>query len=526
MKFIDENFECSNRKFDDDDVNDINDLLNTIETRSGSIHQLVLLFIGLLRGLDVTTRYVRTIDPRGLKPSDHLDIVERVYREANQEKPQDKKQRKEVIVLDDIVDIDNVIDNSTYKYKKKCTSLAQISFSAWIEICIPVDNFNSNSSSSTTSNFKVVVDNQKHNVEIIDLVDDDDDEDEIDYGKLRSNISNNIKSMRWINVDLYTMTLDDSSIVEASRPNKRPVVYVIGCENNQRAKDLTKRYAQQYSITKGVRLQDFTPGYFSISTAIASTTPRHLSNDEILRNDNEEFELMERITTNAPTPTTVNGFKNHPLYILKKDVKKSQILKPKAKVCGMVKGQAYYNRSDIADLNTKSSWGKLMRQIKDGETPIKTETKSVKGKEIISELYGEWQTQPLVVQAVVNGVIPVNKYGNVEVWKYNFSLVPKGATFLTTEEAPSAQAVAQELGVPYAKAIVDFEIRKGNSFPKYGGLVVLNEHAHLIRESSRNIENHNIEQAKQKHEKAVLKRWEHLVREKLKRNKLKEKYGH
>jgi hypothetical protein len=57
-------------------------------------------------------------------------------------------------------------------------------------------------------------------------------------------------------------------------------------------------------------------------------------------------------------------------------------------------------------------------------------------------------------------------------------------------------------------------------------LVVLNEHAHLVRESSRNIESHIVEKAKQKNEAAIVKRWEYLVREKLRRNELKEKYGH
>lgn len=31
------------------------------------------------------------------------------------------------------------------------------------------------------------------------------------------------------------------------------------------------------------------------------------------------------------------------------------------------------------------------------------------------------------VEPVRNGVIPVNKHGNVEVWDYNESLVPPGA---------------------------------------------------------------------------------------------------
>jgi len=542
MNFIDNNFDCNVSKYDDD-VDGIDDLLNVIERRSGSIHQLVLVFIGLLRSLNIPTRYVRTIDPRGAKPSDHLDIVERVYREANQDRPLQKKQRKkEIILLDDIVDNDNNDNNNNndndnddtvYKYRKKCTALAEIPFTAWIEVCLPTESKQSapsNRSKEAVKTSNVKTSNVKKG-EIIDLVDDDDDDDVPIKSSSTAvnninNISNISKSTRWIHIDLNSNIIDETALVEASRSNKRPVAYVIGCDNNQHAKDLTKRYAQQYSLTKKIRLHALSPGNFSITHAIASTAPRNVSSDDILRNDNEDFELLERVTVNAPPPTTVNGFKNHPLYILKKDIKKSQQLRPNAKVSGMVKGQVYYNRSDITDLHSKTNWGKIMREIKDGEMPVKIETRNVKGKEISSELYAEWQTQPLVVAPVVDGVIPVNKYGNIEIWKGNLALVPKGATFLTNEDAPAAQTVAQRLELPYAKALVDFEIKKGNSFPKFGGIIVLNEHAQLIRESSRNIEHHNAEVALQKHEKAIVLKWEHLVREKLKRNALKEKYGH
>ena len=80
-------------------------------------------------------------------------------------------------------------------------------------------------------------------------------------------------------------------------------------------------------------------------------------------------------------------------------------------------------------------------------------------------MYAEWQTKEMVIPSVgLDGTIPVNKYGNIEVWKYNNAFVPKGAVLLTNEEAPAAQKVAQELGLSHARAVVDFE--KG--YPKYG----------------------------------------------------------
>jgi len=204
MYFIDNNFDCNVSKYDDD-VDGIDDLLNVIEKRSGSIHQLVLIFIGLLRSLNISTRYVRTIDPRGAKPSDHLDIVERVYREANQDRPLQKKQRKkEIILLDDIVDNDNNDNNdndnddTVYKYRKKCTALAEIPFTAWIEISLPTK---SKQSAPSNRSKEAVKTSTVKKGEIIDLVDDDDDDDNVPIKSPSTavNNTNNINSINNIN---------------------------------------------------------------------------------------------------------------------------------------------------------------------------------------------------------------------------------------------------------------------------------------------------------------------------------------
>jgi len=282
---------------------------------------------------------------------------------------------------------------------------------------------------------------------------------------------------------------------------------------------VTRRYAQQYNVSMKSRdPRDF----FVINNAIAKTIPLNLSIDEILRNDNEDIELMEQVAVNTTAPTTVNGFKNHHLYVLNKDIKSSQILRPKAKICGMIKGQPYYNRSDVFDLNSRNTWSKAMREVIDGEEPVKIESRNVKGKQIKLELYAGWQTKEMIIPSVgLDGTIPVNKYGNVEVWKYDKAFVPKGAVLLTNEEAPAALKVAQELGLPHAKAVVDFE--KG--YPKYGGVVVLAEHSQLIRDSSANIVVHKEEVSKKKSELKIIERWQHLVSMMIRRNDLRNKYG-
>ena len=84
-----------------------------------------------------------------------------------------------------------------------------------------------------------------------------------------------------------------------------------------------------------------------------------------------------------------------------------------------------------------------MRCLKPGEhdTPAKILTrKTTKDNQQSSYevyLYGEWQTEPIVVAPVVDDIFPTNKYGKLELWDGNEKLVPRGAVYLRYTEYPA-----------------------------------------------------------------------------------------
>jgi hypothetical protein len=57
----------------------------------------------------------------------------------------------------------------------------------------------------------------------------------------------------------------------------------------------------------------------------------------------------------------------------------------------------------------------------------------------------------LQVPSVVDGIIPVNSHGNVEVWDFNEALVPLGGRLVPHR---AALRVAESLGLPAAPALV------------------------------------------------------------------------
>jgi xeroderma pigmentosum group C-complementing protein len=96
------------------------------------------------------------------------------------------------------------------------------------------------------------------------------------------------------------------------------------------------------------------------------------------------------------------------------------------------------------------------------------------------KLYGYWQTEEYSPPEIVEGVIPVNKFGNIELFHEN--MLPRGAVHVV--DAGSA-AVAKKLGIGYAKAVIGFNHTRQGAVPIMQGIVVEQENEQLIRDVNR-----------------------------------------
>ncbi len=86
----------------------------------------------------------------------------------------------------------------------------------------------------------------------------------------------------------------------------------------------------------------------------------------------------------------------------------------------------------------------------------------------MTSLYGDWQTTPDIITPIQDGVIPRNKYGNVEAPPF----VPRLPPGLVHLNHPYIAKTCRSLGVEYASAMVGFERRRGGSVPVLAGVVV------------------------------------------------------
>lgn len=275
----------------------------------------------------------------------------------------------------------------------------------------------------------------------------------------------------------------------------------------------------------------------------------------------EAKELLESAKQEA-IPTTKTAFRTNPLYVIPSLFGVTEVVDPKAKICGFVKGERVYLRSDVSVARPARQWPYHGRRVKDGEKPIKkvkarNRAKSPKSFRALTSygvgkandgsasqravaienaerqaeddakalekgdeewLYAIWQTDPWSPPAVgPTDPIPMNEHRNVEK-----ALLPPG---LQHVDIRGAASVAKKLCIPYAPCLVGFEGRGGNRTPSISGIVVHDHNAALVREAMREVSQYEMLNEEEKRRKTVLKRWKRLMVGLLLKERIEREYG-
>eukprot|EP00850_Spirogloea_muscicola_P010036 SM000058S18466 [mRNA] locus=s58:2763:10424:- [translate_table: standard] len=248
----------------------------------------------------------------------------------------------------------------------------------------------------------------------------------------------------------------------------------------------------------------------------------------------EDVEMEVRELTES-LPTSQQAYKAHRLYALERWLGKYQTLHPRGPVLGYCAGQAVYPRECVQPLHTADRWLRELRKVRDGEQPVKILAASkLAGVDIALEmarqgeeggagttsaLFGRWQTSAWRPPPAVNGIVPKNSRGQIDVW--SAESLPEGTIHLAL---PRIVPVVRRLGFDFAPAMVGFEVKGGKSKPMYQGVVVCHEHEAAIRQAYDEEEARRALQARRKREQAALDRWRLLIRSLATRQRLREAY--
>lgn len=362
------------------------------------------------------------------------------------------------------------------------------------------------------------------------------------------------KDGQWIHCDPAAGWVNRPQDVERMTNRAGALAYVVAFSGGG-AKDVTRRYSSSFVSSQKQRDTVWWKQTMSLLRLKEQETLGKRMNglEKVgtmtqpwvdLINQREDKELDQKATKELKAlPTTIEGFKNHVDYVLKRHVGKYQILVPKAEAAGMHKGEPYYFRKDLVDIHTADRWKRLGREIKSEEldrpckkikkrgAPKLEDLRSPEtmggididdgGGQLMSRYYAEWQTVPWSPPPAVDGKVPKNERGNIEAPPFATEL-PKGTVHV---QLPQIAKICKKIGIDFAPALTGFDIRGGRSVPRIDGIVICEEFEDILRDAYAEDMKHQAHLAKIQRLKDGEAAWKDLLKALLTHYKVKKSYA-
>ena len=501
------------------------------EKYRGSAIQMTQLLTALMRVNSFTCRLVMTVDTCSMNPMNHVKILENIHRRRNK--------KAEINFRVDSEESNEYLFRKEYRINPRFKE--DIEPSAWCEIEISRDEIMDTAAvdAGVLAVARIVPVPSHHSKmspvksnEVISLLDSGDESDtKLPAKRPLQSPASHAKghfaqsptmskqspadkeySYPWEAVDTVSGFIDDIRKVEhkigRNKANKI-FQYIFGVDENGILVDVSCIYSSQYEKMLSIRHPEAESIVYQFNNELANRNLHLLGSIDMQRAQVSEFSKQfvayDRMKVGETVPSSIDGFKKHPTFVLESHINSQQALVPGAKAIGTFKSQKYYRRQDACDLYTRSIWkSKFRKQVKDNEFPIKEVTR----KEKVVGLFGPWQTEDYQREVVVDDEIPVNSFGNVEVFDGDERFLPIGTTLLAQH---GVSVVAKQLGLPCKQAIIGFSVTRGHSHPTPGGYVVLTKHVDLILDGLNTVIVDRNEKEVEKKQREINKKWEGIV---------------
>ena len=301
----------------------------------------------------------------------------------------------------------------------------------------------------------------------------------------------------WVTVHLPSQSVGVNDEVEKS--SNDPLVYVVGIDDCGKLKDLTPKYAFEW-CTKNRKWR--IPGSWW-----NDTLQPYLVDDEV-----EDAEIRG-LLLERPMPTGVAGFKDHPLYVLKRHLLKFEAIYPEeSQVLGYCHHEPIYARECVHTLHTRETWLKQGRVVKQGEEVcMSVKARPKRGQKADEDrrvdVFGHWQTEVYTPPPVVDGKIQRNEYGNIELFQP--SMLPRGACHI---QLPGIHRIAKLLDINFAPAMMGWDFSSGYCHPVIDGIVTAEENKPVLVAAWEQHQHDNRKKQQEKNEKKIYERWRLLIR--------------
>ncbi|EXJ69203.1 uncharacterized protein A1O5_07239 [Cladophialophora psammophila CBS 110553] len=263
------------------------------------------------------------------------------------------------------------------------------------------------------------------------------------------------------------------------------MTYVIAFDDDDSAKDVTRRYTQWYNAKTRTQRVESTKG----GEKWWEVTMNHFRKPfSEIRDEIEDASLIKRAES-EPMPKNIQDFRGHPIYVLERHLRLNEVIHPRHEVGKVSSGamksaklESVFRKRDVHVCRTAEAWYRRGRDVNEGEQPLKRvvpkrqrnrntpAAEDLDNEEEAHEgmaLYAEYQTSLYEPPPVVDDKIPRNAYGNLDV--YVPSMIPAGAVHI---RHPLASAAARVLSIDYADAVTGFQFRGRKGTAVIDGVVV------------------------------------------------------
>ncbi|CAG5149543.1 uncharacterized protein ALTATR162_LOCUS2391 [Alternaria atra] len=240
---------------------------------------------------------------------------------------------------------------------------------------------------------------------------------------------------------------------------------------------------------------------------------------------------------------TLQGYKNSAEYVLERHLRREEALKPGAKIVRHFvtgkgeneKSEPVYLRKDIVNCKTQESWHKEGREVLEGQQPLKLvpmravtvtrkreieERERIEGGKVKQGLYSKAQTDWIIPDPIVDGQIPRNSYGNIDI--YVPTMVPKGAVHIPLR---GTSRICRKLNIDYAEACTGFEFGKQRAVPVITGVVIAQENEDMLIDAWEVEEAEKQRKERDKREKFLLGLWRKFASGLRIVDRMREEYG-
>ena len=332
---------------------------------------------------------------------------------------------------------------------------------------------------------------------------------------------------------------------------KQVMAYVVGHSQDGTAKDLTVRYLKRQTLpgrTKGMRMPvekvpvynrhgkvkryDHFDWFKSAMRGYTRGDQKHPITEVDEEEDSTDLKAAKPEKKQVKEgEETLQYYKQSQDLVLARHLKREEALLPtaepvktfkhKSKASHPPPDEPVYSRKDVVQVKSAETWHKQGRAPLPGEQPLKrvpyraattnrrrelAEAEAATGEKALQGLYSLAQTDWIIPPPIVDGVIPKNGYGNIDLFAEH--MCPEGAVHVPYR---GAMRVAKRLGIDFAEAVVDFEFGHRMAVPVIQGVVVAEEHREKVMEELARDEAEKKRKEDEKRRKVALGMWRKFV---------------